>query len=482
MASGSSDPASPGLMYRRLVETVSRAGSERSVRSPDGTLSRRGLLTRADRRARELSSMGLCAGQVVALAMGNVPDLLIGLLAASRLGAIAMPVDPALGDRPLVDAVARLPVRMVVRRPRGLAGGGVDYGDHARVRSRRRLAGTLLSVDALDPTRDDPVTLPPGAELVVEARGIAGVARDAIRTGADLAAIGRAAASALSLDDGMPILCTQPLTVPRFFDPVVMGWLASEAQLVMAEGSTPATLLPLARGLSCPVLVDAVRPLLELARAVRAGGGTVQVRPVVQESTAPGQLGRTLRAAFKQPGRQLLLLEEGGVLAHRTLVRGEAWTPADGVALQPGAAMQTGGQEVLMKLAHEVTTAPAVPATHPGALADPPWRHTGYAGRFARDERLMEVLGRDDGLVHLEGRRACLDSIEDVVLAHRRVTEAEAWVAPSADGEPQVHLRYRATGTTELEDLEEHLIGALPPYMVPRHVTRTMDSDGDGDG
>ena len=118
---------SEGHFYARLATAVEHSGTPRSVYSQDTTLSRRGLLTRADRRARELAGMGVKRGDLVALSMGNVAEFLILMLAISKLEAVAMPVDPANGDRMLLQATSRLPVRAVVRRPRGLETSALDY-------------------------------------------------------------------------------------------------------------------------------------------------------------------------------------------------------------------------------------------------------------------------------------------------------------------------------------------------------------------
>ena len=58
------------------------------------------------------------------------------------------------------------------------------------------------------------------------------------------------------------------------------------------------------------------------------------------------------------------------------------------------------------------------------------------------------------------------------MLRHRRITTAEAIVEYDVDGNPYVHLHYRATGSTELDDLDEFMVDSLPPYMVPRQATR----------
>lgn len=461
-----------GHFYTRLVDAVERSGTPRSVYSQDTTLSRRGLLTRADRRARELAGMGIGARDLVALSMGNVAEFLILLVALGKLDAIAMPVDPANGDRMLLDATRRLPIRAVIRRPRGLETTALDYPDGYAVRSRKRLASSLLTVDVLEPPAERAaVALPKDVELVMEARGIGGVVRDTLRTAEHLREIGRAAMTTLELDAGARILCAQPFTVPRFFDPVVLGWLESEAQLVMAEGPALESVVPIARTTENLIVVDSVRQLIELARSVRTAGASLPIVPVIPQSTVPIENGRMFKQAFGTSVRQLLLLEEIGVLASRVLERGERFEPSPGVELRAGAAMQVGGAEVLVRSTQRAMTLPPVPAGQPGAMADDGFVHTGYAGRW-KGESLLEIVGRDDGLVNLDGRRACLDSIEEAMLEHRRLTWVRATLVHATDGDPAVHLEYEATGETDVDDIEEHAVGHLAPFMVPRTFQR----------
>lgn len=464
-------------MYRRLAEAVSHAGSPRSVYSQDATLSRRGLLTRADRRARELSSAGVGPGDIVMLSMGNVVELLVLLLATSKLGAVAMPVDPSNGDRPLTDAAGRLPMRAVVRRPRGNETTPLDYPEGYRVKSRKRLTSSLLTMDVLEPPAElDEGSRPEGAELVSETRGIGGEPLDLFRTGDQLAAIGKAAMDCLGLDPGARLLCAQPYTVPRFFDPVVLGWLASEAQLVMAEGPALQSILPIASSYENLIVFDSVRQFMELARGLKASASSLDLTPVVPQATVAATWGREMQQTFGHSPRQLLLLEEVGIIASRPMERSRAFEPAPGIELRIGADMEIGGHEVLVRSAQLGTTAQPIPDGHPGSVADEDgFVHTGYAGRFTKTKGLVEVLGRDDGLVNLEGRRACLDNIEDVMLEHRRVTWVRAKMVHADDGDPEVHLEYQATGETEVDDIEEHAVGLLPPFMVPRRFERVSE-------
>ncbi|MEM9456314.1 MAG: class I adenylate-forming enzyme family protein [Myxococcota bacterium] len=466
--------ASPGHLYARLAYAARRRGSARSVYGPENTLSRRGLLTRADRRARELAGLGLQPGDPVALSLGNTAELLVLLLACSKLGAVAVPLDPARGERLVRHTAGRLPLRAVVRRPRGHEAVAPDYGDGYRFASRRRLPGSLLMLDVLHPPAPVAARWPdqPDAELVVAARGIDGTARDIVRTAEHLQAVGEAAAHALCLRAGARLVCAQPLVVPCFFDVVLLGWLASEAQLVMTEGSAVDAVLPLSSRHEDLVVVDTAHELLCLARTLTATGTTRRLQPVVPQAFVPDHIVKILGQSIQRPPRQLLRLEELGLLAHRVLERGATFEPAAGVRLRSGAAMQTGGHEVLIDTTQAAPGLPPIPATEPGSVADPPWRHCGYAGRFSRDGRLSEILGRDDGLLHIEGRRACLDHVEEVLLSHRRLTWVQALPQTDPDGEGWLAVEYRATGQTPVDDLEDHAIGQLPPFMVPRRFER----------
>lgn len=474
---------SAGQFYRWLDEAVPRAGSQRSLDSQDTTLSRRGLLIRADKRARELASLKVGAGDIVALSMGNVAEFIILLLAVSKLGAVAMPVDPANGDRSLLGAASRLPIRAVLRRPRGLENSPLQYPEGYRLGARRKLSGSLLEVDILDiPDELNAAAVPSGVELISETAGADGAVHDIFRSGAHLRWIGETGAKLLGLSSGTHLACAQAFTSPRFFDAVVLPWLASEARLVMADNPTLESVLPPIGTYDRLVVVDLLYTLQTAARALKAAGATRDLLAVIPQATIQTSHGRPLKQVFGEYPRQVLLLEEVGILGARVMHRGERFELAPGLQCRPGAACphgpsgleKDGGHEVLVRPPHPILTRPSVPAPQPGGPVDGDdgWYHTGYLGQFTAHGALGEVPGRTDSLVNLEGRRASLHTVEAAMLRHRRITHAEATVEYDVDGNPFVHLRYHATGSTPLDDLEEFMVDSLPPYMVPRMHTR----------
>ncbi|MEZ4449456.1 MAG: class I adenylate-forming enzyme family protein [Nannocystaceae bacterium] len=472
--------SAPGQIYRWLDDAVRSGGAQRSVDSQEATLSRRGLLLRADRRARELAGLRIGAGDVVALSMGNVTEFLVLLLAVSKLGAVAMPVDPANGDRSLLGAAHRLPIRAVIRRPRGLDNSPLEYPEAYRLASRRKLSGSLLDLDILEPSGapHHGQALPTDVEFVFETAGADGTLRDVIRTGAQIRGIGEGVRDLLSITAGTHIACAQPLTSPRFFDPALFGWLASEARLVIADTPSVHALLPSHPAYERLLVVDLLHNLQAAARTLKASGHPRELTAVIPQATIATAHAKALRQAFGEDPQQLLVLEEVGVLAARTMKRGQSYQVAAGFALRPGDAHPDGGREVLCRAPVTSTTQPPTPGGQVGGDAGDGWIHTGYLGRWSASGELTEVTGRSDRLVNLEGRRASLDAIEAAIREHMRIVDAEAAVESDVDGNPYVHVYYQATGQTELDDLDEHVVATLPPYMVPRLFTRE-DPEGD---
>jgi acyl-CoA synthetase (AMP-forming)/AMP-acid ligase II len=403
--------------------------------------------------------------------MGNVPELIILILACSKLGAVAMPVDATMGDRSLREASARRPLQAMLRRPRGPETPPPDYAHH-EIRGRKKLSGTLLAIDLLTPGDHPGTPLPDGTELVREVQGIGGVLRDQALGAADLTRLMDASRTALGLDDGPRVLCSHPLTVSAFFDAVLPGWLASDAQLVLAETAELQTALAGAGGSGPMVVVDTLRGLGNLARSMKGVGPNPDLRPVALDARLPKGVHRILADVSPHPTVQVLQLDELGPLASRPAGQ-KTFDPLPDVELAAGASMDVGGHELLVRLPRTPVVIPALPDDDPATPADDDgYLHTGFAARFDRQGAFTEILGRDDGLVWLEGRRACLDAIEETMLAHRRVTWARADVKDDAHGAPEVILEYCATGDTAVEDIEEHAIASLAPFMVPRGFTR----------
>src|SRR4051794_7912672 len=72
------------------------------------------VLSEVDRLAVGLAERGVVHGDVVALLLGNTPETLFGWFAANRLGAIAMPLNPAYKAPELAGVFALTPPKVVI--------------------------------------------------------------------------------------------------------------------------------------------------------------------------------------------------------------------------------------------------------------------------------------------------------------------------------------------------------------------------------
>src|SRR5882672_602958 len=106
-------------LYQWLSNVATDRGSGKALVYRDTYLSWRGLLHRVDRRAQELSAMGIGPGAWVGLMLGNVPDFVILALALSKIGAVVVPLDPTTGARELEMILEAAPLRALITRPRG---------------------------------------------------------------------------------------------------------------------------------------------------------------------------------------------------------------------------------------------------------------------------------------------------------------------------------------------------------------------------
>ncbi len=84
----------PRTVYGMLVASAERHASSIALVFEDRTLSYAELLGLADNAARQLRHLGLGYGDTFAIYAQNCPEILIGYYAASKLGAVLVPINP----------------------------------------------------------------------------------------------------------------------------------------------------------------------------------------------------------------------------------------------------------------------------------------------------------------------------------------------------------------------------------------------------
>jgi amino acid adenylation domain-containing protein len=98
---------------------------------------------------------------------------------------------------------------------------------------------------------------------------------------------------------------------------------------------------------------------------------------------------------------------------------------------------------------------------------------TGDLARWRRDG-VLEYLGRIDAQVKVRGFRIELGEVESALLSHPEIREAVAGLYEPVPGDTRLVAYYVAEGSADLPShvLREHLAGFLPAYMLPQHFMR----------
>ena len=97
------------------------------------------------------------------------------------------------------------------------------------------------------------------------------------------------------------------------------------------------------------------------------------------------------------------------------------------------------------------------------------WLRTGDRGKIDRTNRLT-LLGREDDLVKVEGKRVALGEVEGCLESYPKVKAAQARVFTDEDGSTMVVASVVLSGRCRAEELIDHCAKNLAPYKVPRRV------------
>ena len=94
---------------------------------------------------------------------------------------------------------------------------------------------------------------------------------------------------------------------------------------------------------------------------------------------------------------------------------------------------------------------------------------TGDIGRLDKAGRL-QLLGREDDLVKVDGKRVALGEVEGCLESFPKVKAAQAMVITDPLTGPMVVARVVARGSVEAEEIIDHCARNLAPYKVPRRI------------
>lgn len=503
------------LLYRWLNEATNSRGTAKALVYRDTYLSWRGLQHRVERRAQEFAAMGIERGHWVGLMLGNVPDFAILALALSKIGAVVVPMDPTTGVRDLTLFLEVAPLRALITRPRGgneLPSGSPPVTNIQRGRrrlepeSRRRLQGTLLTCSIYRCDED-----PPGnAEVVLLTADSSGDPKGVLRTAANMEASCKSLAECLEVTAEDRILSTVPLFAAYGFDLGLALALRYGATLYLEDEVSPRRIVKLLREQEVDLL-PATPPLyatlakLPTARPVKTKGARflatgaplstatadafrerwgVRIIPMYHTTEAgaiscdrkgmsPETVGKTL------PGVDLRL---GPADAEG---RSAIWVRTASSALHSVSTLGAGGNT--QTKAAKTASAPEAPAKPTkktsskaqaqAAAASVPiggfdadgFLRTGDLGAIDKQGRLT-LLGREDDLVKVEGKRVALGEVEGCLESYPKVRAAQARVYVDEQGSAMVIASVVCSSRCPAEEIIDHCARNLAPYKVPRRI------------
>lgn len=454
-----------------LVDWVEKAARERGGSTAlvyrDTYLSWRGLAHRIERRASELKSFGIGPGAWVGIMLGNVPDLVILTLAISRLGAVPIPLDPAMGNRDLDILLDVAPLRGLVTRPHGDAPTSSATPRHAP-ESRRRLQGTLLNLSLF---RSAPLPGAPSTVLFTSDAG--GDPKGVVRGPDENAAIGHMLTEGLGISADDQILALSPLHRGYGFDLGLIAALYAGATLHLEDELSDKRL---AKGLrDSGITIVAAGPAIygSLAREIT---GKPLDRPNLRFISSGSPLPPAISKAFFRryevhPLSLYHSTEAGPVSLDRPgLSPATVGTALKGVDLR----LQSDGLWLRSK-ALARTFVPVLPtplkttSTPIGHFGADGWFRTGDLGHMTADG-ILTLQGRSDDLVKIDGKRVALGEVAGCLETSPKVKEAEVSVDTDECGAPFLKARVVPIGSCTQKELIDHCVRGLAPHKVPRIV------------
>lgn len=476
-------------------EFVHRAFERRAALRPDAealcfegrTISYGRLNGAANRLAEDLRAMGHGRGSIIAVALPRSPELVLGMLAALKLGAAYMPLDPAWPEQRLQSALSDASARIVI------AGPGFD-----------RNLGPHIERLRLSPEAAWDKVLPNNLTVQLSHADLAYIITTSGSTGAPKAAMNSHGAllnrllwqqAEIPIGEVDRVLHKTPSTfdvsVWELIWPLMMG-----ATMVIArpEGHREADyLVELVRRERVSVahfvpsmleaFIDLLRPAPASLRVVIASG----------EALPPALVNRFYDAASAArlynlygPAEAAIDVTYWPCTAETATATVPLGRPVANTSIYvvdrhlqsvpigvPGE-ICIGGRNVGLGYAGrpEWTAERFVPDPFAGRASAVMYR-TGDVGRWRADGTL-EFIGRRDHQVKVRGHRIELGEIEAAALRLPGVRAAVAVVAPQRGGELVLYVVGTAGEARDGTALLELLRHELPPAMLPR---RTIEID-----
>ncbi|MEU5778754.1 class I adenylate-forming enzyme family protein [Streptomyces venezuelae] len=459
-----------------LLDSAARARPRAvAVRGEDAVLTYGELHEKVRAAARRFGALGVTAHGTAGLLLENTPDCVVALLAAARLGARLVPLEPGTPRSQLLTVQAKLgPLTVVGHAARLAALGGAE--------------GTDPLVPVEDPAGDTPSHAPEGDGAAAPdspflhqyTSGSTGEPKVAVHTQRNLVNGGDSYARSYAITEDDRILAAVPLLHSFGLVAGLVTALRAGAELVLLGRFTPARLLRALDEHACTVLVAAPMAYDLTTRAAGASASAPRALRLCLSSGAalPPAVARRAKDRLGLDVQQVYGCTEAGVIAARRPEDGGAadlgvGRPMPGVRVR---VVDERGDEVPRGAEGSLLVRTPAMFTHYLGDADATrrafadgWYRTGDVVRVGPEGHL-HLVGRKDSFVNVGGKKVNPLEVEQVLLAHPSVVEAVVWGETTDDGGERVRASVVARPPLPATELTSHCRARLLPHQVPAEV------------
>lgn len=477
------------ILYQWLQEAAKTNGNRQALVYRDNYLSWRGLLHRVNRRAQEFESMKITPGTWIGMMLGNVPDLITLALGISKVGCVIVPMDPLTNAREFDLIMETAPLRAVVTRPRGNNRSGTIYEDKEPDNEepqiiRRRLQGTLLTCNLLPKPYKTPDYTSP-ASMVMFTSDSFGDPKGVIKTDENIIAATDNIIDTLSITQDSRILTAVPLSHSYGWDIGFLTMLRTGATMFLEEELSSRRIAKIIRDHKIDILPGTPEIYRELAKlpTAKAHQGDLpkflssgsQLSPeIVEDFTSKYET--PILSCYHTTETSMISLDTTGkqsssvgipIKGIQTKIttatttkpitgkKGTLWVKGDSVS-----------ETAISPDGHSNTAKNQIPI---GKTDKQGWLRLGDLGKINKSGQIT-LLGREDDLVKVEGKRVNLDEIEGCLETFPKVRAAQVEVVSELKTNDVVVATVVIREKCAAEEIIDHCARNLSPHKVPRRI------------
>jgi long-chain acyl-CoA synthetase len=466
----------------RIAAVAAARPEAPAIRFEERTVTYGELMSAADCGAGRLAALGIGHGARIGTLCGNAPEMLSLWLAAARLGAIFMPLNPVLTPAELAGILGQAAPAALVAEPR--LRGALDAAAAA--------AGIAVPVLAPEALREPGPAAPPagpggGRDAVLLCYTSASTAspKGVLASHDSVTATARAFAELWSVEPGDRFLLALPLSYTYGLVSAALTALHAGASVLLLDRFDPGRLLAAGRrhGASILLAVPTMYAMIvEYAAATGRSGDLAGLRLAasagarLDEATA-----RRWAGLFPSPIQEFYGMSEVAPVTGCHLGRGDRPRPGTVGPLAPGAEARivdavgkpvpAGGEGTLL------VRSPALmlgywrrPDLDAQAWRDG-WLDTGDRAAVD-DDGYYRILGRDREIINRGGLKVSPAEVEAALLQHPAIAAAAVLGIPDPAFGEQVKAAVvlRPGGVATAAAIREHCRTRLADFKIPSQI------------